>query len=162
MKSPKRGAMTLFEVTIVIIILGILATVTMPRLSNTVQAANVRSCAATIQSHLAYARSVAMSRGRTVTVVFENNDARYSCPDIGFPDQPGSSLQVNVRMMFDPSIALNASFDQGGTIAFDGEGMPRVGTVPLVHGTVDVSAAGVAHRVHVSPVLGTVSASQVN
>lgn len=162
MKSRQRSAITLFEVTIVILILGVMATVSMPRLSASVQAANVRSCAAAIQSHLAYARSVAMLRGRTVTITFDNVSDSYESSEIGFPDQPGSVLQVNTKRLFDPSIDLVANFDGGVILSFDGEGTPRVGANQLVAGVIDVSAGGVKHRVRVGVPLGTVSSSQIN
>ncbi len=153
----KRTALTLVEVTIVILILGILAAVSIPRLSGSLQAARLSFAASALQVHLAHARSVAITSGRVVTVTFDNSSDSYASADVGFPDQPGSTLDVNVRSMFDPSIDLQANFDAGNTISFDIEGAPRVAGVPLNVGFVDLSVGEMSQRVRVHSGLGYVS-----
>ena len=161
MSQPRR-AFTLVEMTLVIMILGLLAAISMPRISTCVLAAHLRTAAATIESHLDHARSVAINQGRTVTITFDNSLARYQSSEVGFPEQPGSLLSVDLRAEFGTAIELQANFDGNSTISFDSEGMPRVAGAVLTEGSVDLGAEGMRHRITIHPGLGLASRAVVS
>jgi prepilin-type N-terminal cleavage/methylation domain-containing protein len=162
MRVSQRNAMTLIEVTIVILVLGIVAAVSVPRISLGVQTAQLRTAVAGVESHLAFARATAMNRSRSVTVTFDNANEIYSSTQISFPEKPDTMLSVDLRSSYDPSMNLDASFDGLTAITFDPEGMPLRGTSPLVNGTVHISAGGVIYRIEIKPGLGIVSSSLVS
>lgn len=157
--SQKRRGLTLVEMTLVIMIMGILAAISMPRISDCVLAARVRAAVSTVQSHVAYARSVAINQGRTVTLLFDNSLARYQSDDVEMPDQPGAPLAIDLRELFDPSIGLVADFDGAGSLSFDAEGLPRVAGAILVQGSVELSAGSARHRIDIHPGLGIATSS---
>ena len=159
LRFDRRNAMTLIEVTIVILVLGIVTAVSVPRISIGVQAAQLRTAVAGIESHLAFARRTAINRGRPVTLTFDNLLETYSSADIGYPEQPASMLLVDLRSAYDPAMNLEASFDGLVAITFDPEGMPHAGSSPLANGTINVSTGGVVYRIMIKPGLGTVSSS---
>ena len=154
--------MTIIEVAIVVLVLGIVTAVSIPRISVGVQVAQLRTAVAGVESHLAFARATAMNRGRSVTVTFDSSLDSYSSTDIGFPDQPASTLLINLKSAYDPSMNLDASFDGLVAITFDPEGMPLAGSVPLASGLINLSAGGVVYRIVIAPGLGTISSSLVS
>ncbi len=162
LRFDRRNAMTLIEVTIVILVLGIVAALSVPRISIGVQTAQLRTAVAGIESHLAFARATAIHRGRSVTVTFVNSLETYSSTDIGFPEQPASTLLVDLRSAYDASLNLEASFDGITSITFESEGLPLAGTSPLANGVIHVSAGGLVYRITIKPGLGTVSSSLVS
>jgi type II secretory pathway pseudopilin PulG len=154
--------MTLVEVLIVLMILAVMAAVTVPRWSLSVQSAQLRSAAITLQSHIGHARQSAFQSGRAVTISFNNLADSYESSDVGFPDQPGSTLSVNLPAMFGEPINMTASFDSGTVLTFDAEGTPRSGTQLLVDGHIELLLNGESRRVRVTPDTSLNSVSTAN
>ena len=113
MRIPRecRHALSLIELTIVILILGILAAVATPRLADSVRGSRLRAAANQIASHVDYIRRVAINEGRTTTLQVGSGTDRYRSTDVEFPDQVGQLILVPVKRVFDSTFELSADFD---------------------------------------------------
>lgn len=74
MHISRRGGFTLIELLTVLVIVGVLATVTAPSMGGLVTAVKVRNAASDLLMSLIYARSEAMKRGANVAVVPNGGD----------------------------------------------------------------------------------------
>ncbi len=128
--------MSMIELTIVILIVGITAAIAAPRLADTVRAIKLRAASNQLAAHIDYVRSVALNEARTTTLVFDNSLDTYSCDDISLPDRPGERFYVPIHEVHDPSFDLTADFDSQDELSFDFEGVPVVGSTAMVSGTV--------------------------
>jgi type II secretory pathway pseudopilin PulG len=118
--------MSMIELTIVILIVGITAAIAAPRLADTVRATKLRAASNQLAAHIDYVRSVALNEARTTTLVFDNSLDTYGCDDILLPDRPGERFYVPIREVHDPSFDLTADFDSQDELSFDFEGVPVV------------------------------------
>ena len=139
--SPARGrrGLTLVELVVVILILGILGALATPRFMDAVQGARLKAAARSVRSDLEYLRDCAINRGRSVEVQFDAAGDRYVSPAVDHPDRPGRALAVDVKERFDPAIELSADFAGQPTVMFDLSGVPRVEGDAIASGRVVLS-----------------------
>ena len=137
--NPNRRAFSLIEVTLVILLLGIIAAVSTPRFASTLRVMRMKAAAQQLAAHVEYIRRVAANEGRSTTLVCDNTLSTYSS-NVDFPERIGETISVSIAETFDESISLVADFDSQTSMTFDYEGTPHVGGVPLVNGTVTLSA----------------------
>ena len=69
--SRSTGGFTLIELLVVLLIAGVLATLTVPLISNAAPGMKTRAAAYEILSDLREARSIAISKSRTIDLVFD-------------------------------------------------------------------------------------------
>ena len=158
MKSTRRG-LSLIEVILVILILGILASFAAPRFGDSVRLVKLQSAANQMAAHIDYVRNVAMNESRTATFSCDNDLGTYS-GDVDFPDQPGTSLQVDVRAQHDPAFSLSADFDSASSLEFDFEGMPYVGGTPMAAGSISISDGEAVFVIRIANGTGRTSVSR--
>ena len=132
----RRCAMSLIEVTLVILVIGVLAAVAAPRFSDTLRVVRLEAAAKQLAAHIDYIRAVAINEGRTTTLACNNSQQSYGCSSVDFPERTGVLLQVSVDQEYDPTFKLNANFDSSTTLSFDFEGVPRVGASALANGKI--------------------------
>lgn len=135
--------MTLLEVTIVMLIIGIMAAIAAPRFSNATRSAQVRSAAIQTASHVEFVRQSAINGNRSTSLTYNESNVSYQSGEVDFADRIGQLISVDLREVFDASIQLKASFDNTNTISFDVEGVPTVGTTAMQNGFIEISASGV-------------------
>lgn len=153
--------MSLFELTIVMFVMGLLAAVTAPMFSDSLRAAELESAARTLAAHVQYIRSVAINEGRTTTLVCDPNTHTYSCQSVDFPDRFGVPIRVELRQEYDPTIVLEANFDSETSLSFDLEGTPRVGSAPLRSGTIVLRSGEDQYTIEVAAGSGAIMLTHV-
>ncbi|MGB7346805.1 MAG: GspH/FimT family pseudopilin [Pirellulaceae bacterium] len=142
-----RIAVTLLELAIVLLVIGLMAAVAAPRFGQAMRGVQSRAVAIQIAAHLNYVRRTAINQGQTTTLTFAATGSGYTSTDVTFPDRVEEKLRVNLREMFDPSVSAIADFDSAtqidaSTITFDPEGVPHVGTSAMHGGMITVSSPG--------------------
>jgi len=135
--------MTLIEVTIVMLIIGILAAIAAPRFSSAMRAAQVRSAAIHTASHVEFVRQSAINGNRSTSLTYDEANSSYQSAEVDFADRIGQLISVDLRQQYDTSIQLQANFDNANTISFDVEGVPIVRNTAMQNGFIEISASGV-------------------
>lgn len=155
MRNNRRG-FSLFEVTIVILIMGIVGAIAAPRFASSFVNSKLVSAGNQIASHIDFIRRRAVNEGRTKTFTCDATSDSYSS-EVDFPDQPGSQLLVNVKEVHDAGFELVGDFDGQTTLSFDYEGTPYVGTTPLVDGSVTIAVGSQSMLIDIAAGTGKTS-----
>lgn len=140
MRAPRYG-ISLIEITIVILLVGILAAVASPRFADSLQSSKLISAANQIAGHIDYVRRTAMNEGKSASFYCDRDTDTYGSHNVDFPQLPGQLLTVDIKAVHDQSFELAADFDGDSSLTFDFEGTPHVGGTPLNRGTVTISYA---------------------
>lgn len=160
------GGFTLAEMMLVVVILAIAAMLAIPFAASGA-ATQLKSAATIIASDLEYAKSMAISKGKQYSVVFDAGAESYRIEDvngvISHPIKKGFAYTVNFAA--DSRLARvdisSVSFDAASTISFDYLGSPYsgsgAGASPLNSGTINLSAGGSTMAVNVEPVTGYIT-----
>jgi len=161
-----RDGFTLVEIIMVVIILSIAAMIAIP-FAVSGSGTQLKSAANIIAADLEYAKSMAISRAKKYSVVFDTADESYRIEDvngtiINHPVKKGFPYEVNFaadgRLNRVDISAVN--FDTAATVKFDYLGSPYNSTNnPLNEGSVTLTAAGAAITVNVEPVTGYITIS---
>lgn len=91
-----RTAFTLVELVIVILILGILSAIAIPRYNSWRQTHRIRSAGNTLVADLSRASTLARTTGQQVTVNFDPGNDSYSIPAIADGGKPGKFLKIDL------------------------------------------------------------------
>jgi Tfp pilus assembly protein FimT len=131
----------------------------------------IRSAANMIAADLEYAKSMAISRGQSFSVVFDKTTESYQ-----IEDQAGTVISHPVKKGFDYVVDFSGDsrlskvdiadvvFDPGSvaTITFDYMGSPYSGagiSNPLNSGVVTLQVSGASTTVNIEPVTGFITVS---
>jgi prepilin-type N-terminal cleavage/methylation domain-containing protein len=154
--GPERG-FTMIEILIVMVIIAIVSLTAVPMMSSA-SSIQIRSASSMIAADLEYAKSMAISRGQSYSVVFDQNAESYR-----IDDQDGNVIQHPVKKGFDYIVdfgsdsRLNridmtgASFNGSPSVEFDSMGSPDSG------GTVSLQAGDTTVTITVEPITGYIS-----
>lgn len=167
-RFQERG-FTLIEIIVVVVILGIVAFMAIPMVSNAADV-QVRAAANRMAADIDYAKSMAITHQRSYTVVFDPANESYEVQDdsggvIDHPVNPGSFV---VDFRTDGNLSRvnmeNADFDPDSnpSMTFDYLGSPHSGTAagnPLNSGQITLTADNFTLVVNVEPVTGYVTVS---
>lgn len=136
--SPPRAGATLIELTVVLLLLGIVAAVAQPRFSSALSAYRLEAAAERVRGDLEYARTLARVQSRTTTVRFFTEGAGeasfYRFDRVPPLDQPASAFDADrqetwyqVDLTEEPyGVELRSA---PGSIAFDLYGSPAEAAV---------------------------------
>jgi prepilin-type N-terminal cleavage/methylation domain-containing protein len=168
-KTPHRygKGFTLVEVMMVLVILGIAATIVVPMVSDTSDM-KATSAARQITSTLLYAQTASISSQQQYQVVFDTTNNSYEVQDsagnvildpvVGSPYQ----IQYPNDRRTDDVLLETANFDGTNTIWFDRLGAPYGGAIsdsppPLSSGQVTVRVKDKSITINVEPVTGRIT-----
>ncbi|MDD5327770.1 MAG: GspH/FimT family pseudopilin [Phycisphaerae bacterium] len=160
---------TLMEILLVVLIVAIAAAIAVPMMGSTASM-QIRSAANMIAADLEYAKSMAISRQKNYSVVF-NADPANSYYEVHDPD---GIIEHPVKKGFDYKVDFSsdsrlnnvvidaADFDpdSSNTITFDYLGSPHSGSEtlnPLNSGVISISAGNFTMTINVEPVTGFIS-----
>ncbi|TWU56530.1 hypothetical protein Poly51_24410 [Rubripirellula tenax] len=160
--NPRRSAMTMIEVTIAILVIGLLSAITAPRLSDAYRSTRLQSAAWRVTNDVRLARQMAIARGRSIEWVCQNANDVYTCASLGSRDGSGASMSVSIGELFDSSFDLSADFDGQSTIRFDADGVPYVGTSMMQTGVITLQFGGDRYDVRIAAGTGLVSLTNVS
>ena len=157
-RAPKKMrvhcGVTLIDLVICVMVMGILAAVGVPRFSSTVSRLRCEAVAKRIASDLNYSRRVAIQSSRTVTITFRNTPAGYDMTGVVNPANPLSPYLVSLSDV-DGSVSMTGTaFDGGAALSFNNYGRPMVGATAMVSGSVTLRSAEHTFTVVVTPATG--------
>lgn len=143
-----RRAFTLVDVTISVLILGIMSAVAAPRFVDSLQRRRVLMAARKIQADLQFARRTAMARGTDVTFQFDTVLHQYSIVGVDRADRVGVAFLVDLTDSPYESKLVSADLGGDTIVQFNYHGVPDSG------GTVRVQAGSYQQTVTIDPDTG--------
>lgn len=163
LKAASSG-FTILEIVIVIVIIAIAAMTAIPMFTSATSS-QIRSAANIIAADLEYAKTIAISKGQTFSVVFDQTTESYRIEDqdgavIAHPVKKGFYYVVDFRN--DSRLSRvdieSVNFDATSEIKFDYLGSPYNATdTPLNSGVITLKAGRMAATINVEPVTGFIS-----
>jgi type II secretion system protein H len=158
MKIPSTDSgFSLIEILIVVMIIAIAAAMAIPMMSSA-GGIQVRSAANMVAADLEYAKSMAISRGRNFSVVFDKSEESYSVEDqdgvISHPVKKGFDYVVDFRSdgRLDKVDIADVDFNSEEAVEFDYLGSPVNGG-----GIITLQADGTTVTIIVEAVTGFIS-----
>ena len=148
MNRLRRG-MSFFEISIVVLIVGILAAIVTPQFARSTRFQNTRNASVQLANYINYVREVAINEGRSTSIVVDADGDLFYSPDVSFPDRVGTAIWVPVKSLYDGSLEITGTFDGETTLSFDLEGVPSVGGSPLVSGVIRIASQDVIYDIMV-------------
>ena len=149
MQTPKQQGVTLLELVMVLVIIGVLAAIAAPRLSLTDSSVHVQ--AAQIARDIRHIQMLAMNQGRTL--IFQSLGNGYRCVDStnAVISDPASQQAFNFGLENGVTLA-------GGDLGFDSLGRPVNAGTPVA-AAVDYNVSGGAQSavISVAPITGFVT-----
>ncbi|MEM8945430.1 MAG: GspH/FimT family pseudopilin [Planctomycetota bacterium] len=143
----RRRGMTVIELSITVLVMGILAAVVAPSYVAAINRYRVDLAASRIVADLRFAQAESQRIGQTRTVQFDVSNDRYTLVDVADIDNSASTYVV--ELVDDPFLAslVSASFGFSANVSFDMFGRPdSSGAVVVQAGgiqkTVDLTADG--------------------
>ncbi|MEO8494724.1 MAG: type II secretion system protein [Planctomycetota bacterium] len=131
-----RSGFSLPELTIVVLIIGILAVATVPKLFDSVDYFHADAAAKRIKQDLEMARRRARSKGTAQSVAFVSSTSTYSLPNVPDLDRSGANYAVDLTRAPYSCLLINVNFNGTETVTFDGYGVPnQPGKIGLKAGT---------------------------
>jgi len=154
MRLPPRvptPAFTLLELVLVLVIIGMLGALVIPRFSQAIAAQRVGAAARRIQADIALARRAARTGSSSRTIAFNQTTNSYTIAGIQNLDRAGSTYEV--RLGEEPYRVTLATADLGGdgNLVFNGYGVADTG------GTIVIQAGRRAMRITVETLTGRTS-----
>lgn len=170
--SAREGVgFTLIELMIVIVIIGIAAAIAIPMMSSAASF-QIRAAANMVAADLEYAKSMAISRGKLYSVVFDSANDTYQIEDpngtvIPHPVKKGPTVagipyvvDFHSDSRLDRVDLVSASFNGTQTVKFNYLGSPFDGSDnDLNSGVIVLEAGDAARTVTIEPVTGYISLS---
>lgn len=149
----------MLEVTIAVLIMGIMAAVAAPRFTEALAVNRVNAVAERLVADLNLARRHAMSASVNQEVRFLATPFRYDMPGLEDIDHSSTDYEVVLADNVGGITGFTASFDGETTVTYDVHGQPFTGSplAALVSGSIVVQSGGVQTTVVVDPVTGEAS-----
>lgn len=132
---PGPRGFTLAEAVLVMTLIGIFASIALPRYAGFIAREQVQAAARRIVSDLSLAQRQARITSASQEVDFDVTADTYTLANLSDPDRRGSTYQVSLKN--DPYRAdiVSADFDGDATLIYDGYGAPDFnGTIVIAVG----------------------------
>ena len=159
----RSGGFTLVEIIVVVVIISIAAVIAIPMLSSAADM-QIRSAANIIAADMEYAKSMAISRQKNYSVIFDVNNNSYQIESDGSVISHPVNASGNFIVSFASDSRLDrvdisaVDFNSDLTVTFDYLGSPfDVSNQPLNNGQVTLVADGITVNVTVEPVTGYIT-----
>ncbi len=125
-RMGRRGGFTYLEMLVVLIVMSVLASIAVPRYAQFTARQRVEAAARRLIADLSYARSLAKTTSKSVTVAVSVGRSDYTLRNVPDPDRAGD---YTVHLQEEPYQATIRSCDLGGDtdVIFDGYGIPDAG-----------------------------------
>ena len=128
----QRNGFTLVDVTVAVLITGILASVATPAFTGFLQHARADAAAKRIRADLDLARRAAVAQSRMQVVQFSVSSSVYTIPGMAHLDHPGQTYSVNMNLTPYSSTIQSAVLGSDANIQFNRFGVPDSGGVITV------------------------------
>jgi Tfp pilus assembly protein FimT len=153
-RAARRCAVTIIELVIVIMVMGIMAAVAAPAFYESLLYHRVESAARRVKADLELARQTARLKSATQTVTFASSSYSLGAAVAGLDD---SSKTYTVDLAAAPYEigSVTANFNNAQSVSFNGYGTPTFG------GTVVLTSKGYRCTVTLEVVTGEVSITPV-
>lgn len=148
MNRHRRG-MSFLEISITVLIIGVLAAVSVPRYADSTRAQQAKNAAIQIANYVNYVREVALNEGRSTSIVVDAEGDRFYSSNVNFPARLNTPISIPVKALYDASIELTGDFDGSDALGFDLEGAPTVAGLPLTSGVLRVSSGDLIYEIQV-------------
>ena len=157
-------AFTLFELMIVVVIIGIAGLLAVPMISSGADF-QIRSAANIIAADLEYAKSLAITNQENISIVYDDSNETYIMQDstgtaIADPVRSGSTISVDFANdgRFNSIDIDEVSFDSTSKVTFDYLGCPYNGSsTSLSSGEITLVAGDNTMTITVEPITGYVT-----
>ena len=120
----ERGGFSLAELACIVVIIGILAAIAAPRLSNSLAIQRVEAAARRIVVDLAFAQRRAKNSNASQTLRFDPAVDEYSLVGMPHPDHPAREYGVALQDEPYRATLVSADFGEDSDIIFDVFGVP--------------------------------------
>jgi type II secretion system protein H len=156
-RAAPRLAFTLIEMVIVLLVIGILAAVAAPKLSNSIRQQSVNAAAKKIAADLELARRTAKSSGASIAVQFDVAMNQYTLLTVKDINHPVIQNVTQLSKTGYAATLTSAAFNgTNSKLTFDLYGQPFAGSplAPLTAGSVVIKAGNVQRTIAVNPTTG--------
>jgi Tfp pilus assembly protein FimT len=139
-RRPSAGAgrrgITLLELTITVLLMGIVAATAAPRFASTICRRRADSAARRIAADLELIRNAARVASSPKSVTFNISNNTYSCSGVADPAHPAKSYTVRLSETLYPARLTVVSMGGSNVLSFDGYGSPdRAATITVASGS---------------------------
>ena len=132
LRSSSLRGFSLAEVACVLVIIGILSAIAVPRFSNSIALQHVDAAARRVRADLSLARRHAKIATTSQTVSFDSAMNSYRLVGMADPDHPAAEYKVELSEEPYNATIVSANFDGDEEIIFDGWGVPDSGGSVIV------------------------------
>lgn len=146
----RRIGFTLIDLTITVLIMGILASAAVPRFSDVLNSTRANCAAQRIAADLRYLRSQAIASSTAIRVDFSTSLNRYTLIGVKSVDRPTVDYSVDLVDLF-RSTLTSASLGGDPSLQFDIHGQPDSG------GTITVKCGSTTKTITLRAVTGEAS-----
>jgi type IV fimbrial biogenesis protein FimT len=124
-RSETRRGFTLVDLTITVLIMGVVAATASPRFAALLTSYTAEAAARRVAADLNYAASAAAQTSQSVTVTFNVSGDSYSVVGVDSPDHPGSAWAVSLTNGGYNVDLVSVDFAATQTVTFNAYGRPN-------------------------------------
>ncbi len=150
-----RRGFTLVDLTLTLLILGIVTATAAPKLSTTVLRYQVDAAARRVEADINYVQGHARYTSAPCSLTFTASPPSYTTTGVAQINNSGQAYAVNLTTL-GYSVALSASINGGASLTYNASGVPQAGSplVALTSGTITITSGNQTKTVTIDPVTG--------